>query len=638
MRTRGIGPGGSPAGSERVKGEMSVLESPEMTTQSDLVKDLQTLNEISLTLNQSADVQTALDESLAQLVGLMGLETGWIFVVDPLAVDRWGGRGFRLAAHHNLPPALDENSSDAWDKSCDCQALCLAGQMVGAYNEVRCSRLASVMGDRNQLAVHASTPLRSGDRILGILNVAAPSWSYFTERNLAFLSLVGNQMGTALERARLYDSLQMQRIHEQAVLLELSQQLLLRHDLGDLLDFIVEEVRAQLDADACAVLLPGSDPDHLYFRAASGWHSDPVGNAYRAPADNSTGSGQVMRTQQVLLIEDLQRQDPPLWTSEWLDREAFRAVAIVPLMAEDRSIGTLLIDSREPRRFTEDEVRFLRLMANQVALALEKARLQQDQLERERIEEELAVARQIQVSMLPAAPPQRQGWQFATHFEAAHQVGGDFYDFLTLPGEEGRWGVVIADVSDKGVPSALFMALSLTTIRNIALRGRSPGEVLSWANRYIQEDSQSDMFLSVFYAELNSYTGQLTYVNAGHNPPLLWRAAEGEFHRLPANSPLLGVLPAIDVQARTIDMAVGDILVLYTDGLSEAHNHKYEEFGVDRLEETVRRLLAHSPNAGADEICVTLAREVRKFAGDTEQFDDMTMVIIKRSEEFYGNA
>lgn len=614
-----------------------MLESREMAPGTNLITDLQTLNDISLALNQSSDVQTALDTSLAKLVQLMGLETGWIFVIDSSANDRWGGRGFRLAAHYNLPPALAVTNPDAWDKSCDCQTMCLKGEMVGAYNEVRCSRLGSVVGDRNDLAVHASTPLRSRENVLGILNVAAPEWSDFTPRNLSLLTNVGNQMGIALERARLYDALQEQRFHEQAALLDLSQQLLSRRDLGDLMKFVVEEVRMQLKADACAVLLTGPDPDYLYFRAASGWLTDPVEMGFRAPANEETGSGRVLRTQQVYQIADLHQHDPPLWTSDWLDREGFRAAAMVPLVAAGRSIGTLVIDSRQPRVFTEGEVRFLRLMANQVALALEKARLHNEELERERMEEELTVARQIQLSMLPAALPQVSGWQYATHFESAHQVGGDFYDLFPLPGDPGRWGVVIADVSDKGVPAAIFMALSRTTIRNIALRGRAPAEVLSWANRYIQEDSQSDMFLSAFYAELNVNNGQLTYANAGHNPPLLWRAGESVFHHLPASSPLLGVLSDLDVSVITLDIHPGDILILYTDGISEAHNADFEEFGLERLKDTIRNVLESSPSSSAEDIRTAIANAVSVFTESVVQFDDMTLLIIKRDEVPDGN-
>jgi sigma-B regulation protein RsbU (phosphoserine phosphatase) len=507
--------------------------------------------------------------------------------------------------------------------------------MLGAYNEVRCSRLGGAVGERGGLAVHATAPLRSGERMLGLLNVAAPSWAYFTPRNLSLLTTVGNQIGVALERARLFDALHEQRIHEQAALLDLSQQLLSHRDLDDLMAFIVREVSAQLSADACAILLTGPDPDYLTFRAATGWLEDPVAAGYRVPADESSGSGRVMRSQQALLIEDLLHHDPPLWSTEWLEQEGFRAAAIAPLVAAGQSIGALVIDTRSPRRFTEVEVRFLRLMANQAALAIEQARLHHEELQRQRIEEELDVARKIQMSMLPAEPPRLRGWEFAAYFEAARQVGGDFYDFFPLPGTPGRWGIAIADVSDKGVPAALFMALSRTTIRNVALRGRTPPEVLSWANRYIQEDSQSDMFLSAFYAELNIDDGQLVFVNAGHNPPFLWRRAERRFDRLFSGSPLLGVLADVTMTATTTGLAPGDVLILFTDGITEALNADYEEFGVVRLEQTMRQLLDDYPGAAAVDMRAAIADEVHAFAADMVQYDDMTLLIIKRAETIH---
>lgn len=616
---------------------LSMVKSHEMTTQHELIADLQTLNEISLILNQSADMQSALNDSLAKLVDLMGLETGWIFMLDPVANERWHGRGFRLIAHHNLPPTMAATNEVAWNKTCDCQKLYLVGDLTKAYNEVRCSRLAGIAGDTKQLAIHASTPLRSGDHLLGILNVAAPSWSYFTPRNLSLLTNVGNQMGTALKRAQLFDAVQEQRIHEQAALLDVSQQLLSHRNLDELVRYIVETVRELISADACAVLLTGPDPDYLYFRAASGWIADPVGKGYRVPADDSTGSGWVMRNQQVMLLEDLEVYEPRRWSTDWLEREDFKAAAMIPLIANGVAIGALVIDFRTRRRFTETDVRFLRLMANSAALAIEKARLHQEELKRQRIEEELEVGRHIQMSMLPVKPLQLEGWGFAAYFEAARQVGGDFYDLFPLPGEPGRLGVVIADVSDKGVPAALFMALSRTTIRNIALRGRAPAEVLSWANRYIQEDSQSDMFLSAFYAELNTNTGQLTYANAGHNPPFLWSSAESRFIRLPPGSSLLGVLPDLNITVSTVEMAEGDVLVLYTDGITDAVNSDYQEFGAPRLEETMRKLLLEHPDVIADDLRTAIADEVRQFAGDMTQYDDITLLVIKRTHSNHGN-
>ena len=607
-----------------------------MSADRDLIHDLNALNRIAETLNRAVDVRSALNSGLAQLVELMELETGWVFLVDPAAQERWAGRGHTLAAHHNLPPAMNVTSPAAWDKGCDCQSLCQKGELNEAYNEVRCSRLASVSGDRRHLAVHASAPLYSGNVVLGILNVAAPDWSSFSERTLAFLTNVGSQMGVTLERARLYDWLHERRVYEQAALLELSNQLLARSSLDDLMAYLVEEVRRLLRVDACAVLLVRrEDPGYLRFRAAAGWRSDPVANQYCVPADERSGSGRVMRTQRPLVLEDLRQPEPTPWTTDWLTDEGFESAAIVPLIAEGRSIGALVIDMRQPRHFDDSEIRLLQLMANQAALAIEKARLHHEEIKRHRIEEELAVGRQIQLSMLPPGVPAVPGWEISAVYEPARQVGGDFYDFFELPGEPGRLGLVVADVSDKGVPAALFMALSRTIIRNNALRGRPPAETLIWANRFIQEDSQTDMFLTAFYAALNTNSGRLTYANAGHNRPLWWHAATGDFEELQAAGIVLGVLDDVELEEGEVEVAPGDVLVFYTDGVTEAMTRSYEEFGVARLKTAVAGAVGAHLNLNAKIIVDAILDAVKSFTRDAPQSDDFTLFVVRR---FPGEA
>ena len=213
-----------------------------MSTETARVDDLTTLVQITEILNQSVDVQAMLASALAKLVDLMGLETGWVFLVDPVAQQLQAGGGFVLAAHHNLPLALDPAKHAAWSGDCECQRRSEAGLLAQAYNEILCSRLAAAGRDRRGLAVHASAPLRSGDRTLGILNVAGPDWASFSPRALALLSSVAGQMGIALERARLYDLLHERRINEQAALLGLSNQLLSRLDLDEVIDCLASRV------------------------------------------------------------------------------------------------------------------------------------------------------------------------------------------------------------------------------------------------------------------------------------------------------------------------------------------------------------------------------------------------------------
>jgi serine phosphatase RsbU (regulator of sigma subunit) len=590
------------------------------------VRDLDTLNRIADTLNRAVDIRAVLDTTLAQLVELMGLKSGWIFLRDPLPGARAQDGDFVLAAHHHLPPALDLEPGQAWAGSCECQERCSIGTLTQGYNEIRCSRLASVSGDRYGLAVHASAPLRSGDQILGILNVAAPDWASFNPEALALLTNVSSQIGVALERARLYDLLREQRIHEQATLLDLSNQLLGRRNMDDLMTFLVEETQRLLRADACALLLPGDEPGVLCFRAASGWKHDPVGAGYSVPNQNRSGPGQVMETLQPLLVEDIEAYDAPLSSTDWLRAEGFRGHAVVPLVVEGRSIGVLVLNTRYPRPPVEDDVRFLHLIANQAAIAIEKARLHEEEAQRRLLENELTLARQIQLSLLPRACPFVPGWDCAAFYEAARIVAGDFYDVFELPGEAQCLGLVIADVVGKGVSAALFMALSRTMIRTAAFGSRSPAEALTRANQLILNDNHSDLFVTTFYAIVDTRTGTVTYANAGHNRPLWLQASTGQIQELAAEGIVLGIFDEIELEEGQVQLAPGDILLLYTDGITEAMDSARQQFGQTRLAE----VLAGQAGSTAERVIESVVGTVRGFAGDNLYADDLTLLILKR--------
>ncbi len=596
-----------------------------MSTETDLIEKLTTLNHISETLNQAVDVRSVLNDTLGHLIELMGLESGWIFVKDEAAQGlRWGS-GYVLAAHHNLPPALDPETSPAWDGGCACQEMCTQECLNMGHNEIQCTRLQHVAGERRGLAVHASAPLRAGEQILGILNVAASDWTSFSPQALALLTNVGNQMGIALERARLFDLLQERRIHEQAALLSFSQQLLEREDLDDLMDYLVREVRQMLEVDATALLLPGEDPDSLDFRAASGWQSDPVAAGRKVPADGRSGPGLVMRLQRPLLSEDLQQDDPTPWAPDWLLAEGFRGHGVVPLIVDGHSIGALVINIRKPHLLDEGGTRFLNLMANQAAIAIEKARLQEKEVEQLQMEREMELGRKIQLSLLPAACPSLAGWEFAASYQAARLVGGDFYDFIPLTPH--RLGMAIGDVAGKGVPAALLMTVSRTTIRTVAMSGQSPAGVLEQANNLILRDSRSDLFLTAAYAELDAESGRLTYALGGHNRPLWYRASNGEIEELAADGIVLGWLADVELEQRAIDMAPGDLLVFYTDGITEAMDEKRHFFGEERLKATVAGLAG----AGADQALDAILAAVGRFVGHATPSDDLTLFIVRRS-------
>jgi sigma-B regulation protein RsbU (phosphoserine phosphatase) len=304
--------------------------------------------------------------------------------------------------------------------------------------------------------------------------------------------------------------------------------------------------------------------------------------------------------------------------------EGFRGHAVIPLIAEGESVGVMTINTRKPHAWDDDEIRFMRLVVNQIALAIETARLHQEEIARQRLEEELAVGRKIQLSLLPKSPPEVTGWEFAAAYKSARQVSGDFYDFYILP--ERQIGMVIADVVDKGVPAALFMALSRTVIRTMALSGRGPAAALKKANELILKDSRASLFLTAFFATLNPQDGCLRYANAGHNRPLWLLADTGKCQELVAEGSLLAVLDELDLVEKEVRLEEGDFVVFYTDGLTDAMNPKGEVFGEERL----RKFIESNIGVSAQETLDGILDAVTEFSRDTPLADDLTLFVVHR--------
>ncbi|MBN2187697.1 MAG: SpoIIE family protein phosphatase [Dehalococcoidia bacterium] len=243
--------------------------------------------------------------------------------------------------------------------------------------------------------------------------------------------------------------------------------------------------------------------------------------------------------------------------------------------------------------------------------------------ELERREFEAETARGIQQSFLPESPPQIEGFDLAALSLPAWEVGGDFYDFIPI--SEKKWGLVIADVSGKGIPAALFMALSRTLVRANVSANSTVSEAIQRANHLISEDARSGMFVTLFYAVLDSRRRRLSYVNAGHNAPLLLKPNGGDIVLLEAKGIALGVLDDINLEEKMLDIASDDIVILYTDGVTEAINEKEEQFGQERLIETIRKNI----DLPANDLIDRIKEEVTTFACGQPQFDDFTLVALK---------
>jgi serine phosphatase RsbU (regulator of sigma subunit) len=306
---------------------------------------------------------------------------------------------------------------------------------------------------------------------------------------------------------------------------------------------------------------------------------------------------------------------------------------LVPLVSQGELIGLLNLGPRlSQQEYSADDRKLLSDLATQTAPAVRVAQLvrqqQQEAKERERIEQELRVASLIQQTLLPKTLPELPGYDVAAYYQPAREVGGDFYDFLDL--EDGRFGLVVGDVTDKGVPAALVMATTRTMLRAAAQRLLSPGEVLQRVNDVLVQDIPPNMFVTCLYAILDTESGRLVYANAGHDLPYRRRAGRSDgAEELRARGMPLGLMPGMGYEEKEIVLEKGESVLFYSDGLVEAHDPRREMFGFPRLQG-----LVGAQRSGGSSLISFLLSELRRFTGEGwEQEDDITLVTLDRPEE-----
>lgn len=427
------------------------------------VERLRALSQIAEQLNRSVDIQSALDSTLRTLLKVMNLQTGWVSMLTESHLRLFSAgdsppHGFVLATACSLPPGLesDDRRFLRQPPACRCQKLLVEGRLTRAVNIIECTRLRDSMpatGNNQGLRFHASVPLISQGKPLGLINAATTEWQFLTHADLHFLSEVSAQLVVALERAHFYE------------------------------------------------------------------------------------------------------------------------------VAEARRI---------------------------------------------RLENELQVAREVQAGLMPREMPDIPGFGLAGAWRPAREVAGDFYDIFPL--DEGRWGIVIGDVADKGTAAALYMAMVHSLILSGALRHRSPAAVLMEVNHTILRQVSSMIFVTVFLAVVDPKTQTLQYANAGHNPPMV-RRASGTIESLTRTGSAVGVFDELQLSETTITLGLGDAVVLYTDGVTEAwHPHlPNEDYGINRLTAAI----AAAPRK-AGELLAQVEADLNAFTEGAPQQDDVTFLVLTK--------
>lgn len=467
-------------------------------------------------------------------------------------------------------------------------------------------------------------PLSSGSTMITEQSTSVPEATIALSSADRTTSGLFQQIEGALSRS--HDSAAQEKIEQKTDLLALISKvgvaLLASVTLNETLEQIVTLVFESVPGDRCMIMM--REPDNPELKVAVARLRDRQGDVGEIRISRSV-IDEVVNNGKSVLTSDA--QSDPRFMGGTVVLQGVRSVLAVPLGVGENVFGIIYADSPIAEgRFTEDHLKVLTTLASVAAIRVENARLTEEQFERERLERELQVASEIQQRFQPASAPQVAGYELQGISFPCYEIGGDYYDFIHK--RNGNLVVALGDVSGKGTAAALLMSSLHAAVHAQFDTHGSLAETISSINRYLVESIPANRFVTLFYADLNPQTGELAFLNAGHNPPLIVRAS-GTMEQLAAGGLPLGIMADADFREGRTTLNAGDVLVIYSDGVSEAVSPTGEEFGPTRLYESVARNL----DASAAGIRDRIESALTKFAQGTPAADDITLVIVKRLAE-----
>lgn len=392
---------------------------------------------------------------------------------------------------------------------------------------------------------------------------------------------------------------------------------------SNLLDTIMKIAKKVMKADGCSLLLLDEDNGDLVFQVALSPVSDQIMNLGRIKLGQGI-AGSVAKTGRATVVKDAYKH--PKFNQSFDKKTGFQTGSLLcaPLKTQERIIGVCqVIHGRKGGRiFTRKDLALFRMLCDSAALAIQNSRMHRILLETQRMEKDMEFAQSVQESFLPATFPQHDNFLFAAETVPAKVVGGDYYDFIPLG--ENTLGVVLGDVSGKGVPAALHMARLMSDFRYISQAHLEPARILAEVNTTLYQRSHRGMFTTAIYLLIDLKNKTMRAANAGHHPALICDGTGRIIEAARASGSPLGIVPGTQYQEEEISLKKDDRVLIYSDGITESRNDKRKDFGVARLKEFLAR------ENGAPEVLIDkLTRTVKKHIGSAPQFDDMTCVAFK---------
>ncbi len=404
------------------------------------------------------------------------------------------------------------------------------------------------------------------------------------------------------------------------IISEVSQALVLHKPIGELLDHIMNIISEHLPMDRSILMLKEGDPAQLIPRVIR--------------IDNKRFQNQKIQISKSIVNMAFEQQlsvltsdaaiDPRFSAKDSIINSGIHSAMCVPLWSNTEIIGIIYADRISLLdAFTNEDLRLLTLLSNLAAVKIEESRRIEREIETEKMKRELQLAAQIQSNFFPKENPSCENYEIAGKNIPCQQVGGDYYDFISI--DPCHLGIAIADVSGKGVSASLLMASLRANLHAEVHAGYDLGAMVVKLNNFVHLSSAINQFITFFFCELDKDTGMLRYVNAGHNPPFVMQKS-GEIGYLDSCGLCLGMLPSVTYDLRSQAIGPGDILLLFTDGITESRNKDNEEFGVERLTAIIQK----SRKASAFDLTRAILDGLNEFTAKADPADDRTLVVIKR--------
>ena len=461
---------------------------------------------------------------------------------------------------------------------------------------------------RNSLCV----PLTRGGELIGAIEAVNRVEGEFDQHDALVLAALAEQTAIALENASFYETAE-REAKQRRLLYEVGVRISSSLDLGEVLDLILDCLKQVVRYDAGGIFIVDPDTSAMNRLTTSGY--DPVTEKMVELKFGEGMVGWVAKNGEAVIVPDVSK-DPRYVKS----RDRTRSEIVVPLLADERIIGVLNLESDRVGAFTDDDLTLIRAFGSQAAISIERTVLHAELIEKRRLDDELELAKRIQKTFLPEELPAIPGIGLSAVNIPSEQVGGDYYDVIAI--SPGQWGIVIADVFGKGIPAALvmasFRASLLAEIRNnYAIRN-----ILTKVNRLIWESVEPERCVTACYGVLDTKARVLTYSNAGHMYPLI--VGKSGTRSLAKGGLVLGAVKSTSYEEERVDLKPGDLLLWFTDGLTDPQNEKGEHFGEERVAEVARAAL----DLPSQDVVRKMYDAVFEFSGGM-MTDDFTLLVIK---------